>query len=167
MSEESPNFEPVRVEDHMGLLSACVLRFVKGMPVEDSELYSVGCMALMEAARTFDPSRSKFTTWATRLINQRIIDEIKRNARIKESASADLERMPEEDRSTPPLHLIPDLVKGDEDDKRMVVGHYLEGKSLSQLGREFGFSKEWIRKKIQFAVSKMRSDNMALLEKYL
>lgn len=167
MSEEATNFEPVRVEDHMGLLTACVLKFVRGMPVEDSELYSVGCVALMEAAKTFDPSKSKFCTWATRIINQRIIDEIKRNSRLKESASEDLELLPDEDRSAPPLHLVPDLIKGDEDEKRMVVGHYLEGKSLSQLGREFGFSKEWIRKKIQFAVSKMRSDNLALLEKYL
>jgi RNA polymerase sigma factor (sigma-70 family) len=159
--------EPVRIEDHIGLLRSCVLKFVRSGPVEDSEFYSVGCLALVEAARTFDPSRSKFCTWATRIVTQRLVDEFHRNARLKESPSPDLDARPEEHRESLPLHLLPVLVGGEGDDRSMVVGHYLEGKSLSDLGREFGYSKEWIRKKIQSAVLKMRRENLSILEAYL
>lgn len=166
MANKNQPADRIRAEDHIGLLSSCVLRFVKEGPVQDSDLYSVGCLALMEAVETFDPSKAKFCTWATRIINQRIIDEIKRNARIRESCS-DLSLHPDEESEPLPVHLLPDLLDGDGDEECMVVGHYLEGKSLSELGREFGFSKEWIRKKIQSAVSKIRRDNLALLEAYL
>jgi RNA polymerase sigma factor (sigma-70 family) len=121
----------------------------------------------MEAARTFDPSKSKFCTWATRLVMQRLVDEFHRNARLKESSSPDLDSRPEEVHESLPLHLLPDILGEEGDDRSMVIGHYIEGKSLSDLGREFGYSKEWIRKKIQSAVSKMRRDNFAILEAYL
>lgn len=166
MADSNHTAGQIRVEEYIGLLSSCVLKFVKDGPLQDSDLYSVGCLALMEAARTFDPSRSKFCTWATRIINQRIIDEIKRSARVREACS-DLSLHPDEESEQLPLHLLPDLLDGDVADECMVVGHYLEGKSLSELGREFGFSKEWVRKKIQSAVSKIRRDNLALLEAYL
>lgn len=166
MADSNHTAGRIRVEEYVGLLSSCVLKFVKDGPVQDSDLYSVGCLALMEAARTFDPSKAKFCTWATRIINQRIIDEIKRIARVRETCS-DLSLHPDEESEQLPLHLLPDLLDGDGDDERMVVGHYLEGKSLSELGREFGFSKEWVRKKIQSAVSKIRRDNLVLLEAYL
>jgi RNA polymerase sigma factor (sigma-70 family) len=167
MAENPLSAGPIRIEDHMGLLCSCVLKFVRSGPVEDSELYSVGCLALMEAARTFDPSRSKFCTWATRIIMQRLVDEFHRNSRSKESCSPDLDSRPEEDRESFPLHLLPEILGDECDERSMVVGHYLEGKSLSDLGREFGYSKEWIRKKIRSAVSKMRRDNRALLGAYL
>lgn len=166
MRKLSPSEEPVRVEDHLGLLRACVLKFIKCGAVEDSELYSAGCVALMEAARTFDPSRAKFCTWATRIINQRILDEIKRSGRIQESCS-DLSLHPDDESESLPIHLLPELLDGEGDDERMVAGHYLEGRSLSDLGREFGFSKEWVRKKIKSAVSKIRRENLGILEAYL
>jgi RNA polymerase sigma factor (sigma-70 family) len=167
MADKPARENPIRIEDHMGLLRSCVLKFVKSGPVEDSELYSVGCLALVEASRTFDPSKSKFSTWATLIVTQRLVDELRRGSRIKESPSTDLDSRPEEDRESLPLHLLPDLLGGEGDERSMVVGHYLEGRSLSDLGREFGYSKEWIRKKIQSAVSKMRRENLAVLDAYL
>lgn len=166
MTEAGHQAERIRVEEYIGLMSSCVLRFVKDGPVQDSELYSVGCLALIEAARTFDPSRAKFCTWATRIINQRIIDELKRGARVRESCS-DLSLHPEEETERLPVHLVPRLLEGSDVGERMVVRHYLDGKSLSEIGREFGFSKEWVRKKIQSAVSKIRRDNIHLLGAYL
>jgi RNA polymerase sigma factor (sigma-70 family) len=167
MADFRTSDESIRIEDHMGLVYSCVLKFVKNGPVEDSELYSVGCLALLEASRTFDPSKSKFCTWATRIVMQRLVDEFRRSGRLKESPSADLDARPEENRKALPLHLLSDLLGDEGDDRSMVVGHYLEGRSLSDLGREFGYSKEWIRKKIQSAVSKIRRENLSLLEAYL
>lgn len=159
----------IRVEDHIGLLRSCVLRFVRKGAVEDSELYSVGCVALMEAARTFDPSKAKFCTWATRIIHQRILDEIKKNGRIKETCSDALSGVPEEKAEVCPVHLLPELLGGrpDEsatDSRRMLVGHYLEGKSLSEIGREFGFSKQWVWKRIQVEAERIRIVGRKILE---
>lgn len=166
MAEKTHVAEKIRVEDYIGLLSSCVLRFVKNGPVQDSELYSVGCIALMEAAETFDPSKAKFCTWATRLINQRILDEIKRNKRVKESSCAEIESFPEEFDEVAPTHIIPKLLEGEEEDGLILVGRYMEGKSLSELGKEFGFSKEWMRKRINHAVSRIRRKNRSLLESH-
>lgn len=166
MTEKSQPTERIRVEDYIGLLTSCVMKFVRRGSVQDSELYSVGCLALMEAAETFNASKSTFCTWATRVINHRILDQIKRNSRIRESCS-DLSLHPEDDSERLPLHLIPGLLDGGGDDERMVSGHYLDGKSLSELGAEFGLSKEWVRQKIQSAVSRIRRDNIVILEAYL
>lgn len=162
----------VAVEDHLGLLKSCVLKFVRKGRVEDSELYSVGCVALVEAARTFDPSKAKFCTWATRIIRQRIIDEIKRTRRIQEDPTSEMSSLASDDEDGPPVHLLDDIMKNSKgcigkDDAKMLLGHYLDGRSLSDLGREFGLSKEWVRKKMQTAVSKIRVKNRELMENYL
>lgn len=171
-SSETTSAAVVRVEDHLGLLKASVLKFVRKGKVEDSELYSVGCLALMEAARTFDPSKAKFCTWATRLIRQRIIDEIKRTRRSREDSSCELASVPEAKKDSVPVHLLPEILESSaecvgKDDTRMLLGHYLEGRSLSDLGREFGYSKEWIRRKMQSAMSTIRLKNKNTLENYL
>lgn len=162
----------VAVEDHLGLLKACVLKFVRKGRVEDSELYSVGCLALVEAARTFDPSKAKFCTWATRIIRQRIIDEIKRSRRIQEDSSSEMSALASDQEDGPPVHLLERIMKNSKgcigkDDTKMLLGHYLDGRSLSDLGKEFGLSKEWVRKKLQVAVSKIRVKNRELMENYL
>jgi RNA polymerase sigma factor (sigma-70 family) len=167
MAKKSISENSVKIEDYMGLLYSCVLKFVKKGPVEDSELYSVGCLALLDAAKTFDSSKSKFSTWATRIIMQRLIDEFHKSSKTKESCSSDLDDLPKKDSETMPLHLLSDLLGAEHDDRSMVMGYYLEGKSLSDLGREFGYSKEWIRKKIQSAILKIRRDNFSILEAYL
>jgi RNA polymerase sigma factor (sigma-70 family) len=169
-SSETP--QSVVVEEHLGLLKACVLKFVRKGDVEDSDLYSVGCLALVEAAKTFDPSKSKFCTWATRIIRQRIIDEIKRSRRVQEGYSCELASFAEKRKEERvPVHLLSGILADSseyicKDDAKMLVGHYMDGRSLSELGREYGYSKEWIRQRMQSAMSKIRVKNKKVLEDY-
>lgn len=161
----------VRVEDHLGLVCSIVLKFIRRGKVEDSELYSVGCLALMEAARTFDPSKGKFATWAHLIVRQGVIDELKKNGRSRENSSCELSKVAEERSPSSPVHFIDDIiVRASEDggdDNKMLLAHYLEGKSLSELGREFGFSKEWVRKRIRSAASKIRERDRHIVENHI
>lgn len=153
----------------MGIVWSLAKKFVRGQRIEDSEIYSVGCLALVEAVKTFDPSRSKFCTWAWQVVRNRMLDEIKKGSRSKESPSPDLASTPDDREKPMPVHILPEILAnfGDQEnqeDTKMLLGHYLEGKSLSELGREFGFSKEWIRKRMQATVCKIREKNRHFLE---
>lgn len=165
--------EPVRIEDHLGLVRSLVLKFIRKGDVEDSELYSVGCIALLEAAKTFDPSKSKFCTWAWHVVMSRLIDEVKKNGRATPSVSCDFSNVAESRKESVPLEILPDiLISAAEDDEdkdatKMLFGHYLDGKSLAELGKEFGYSKEWVRKRVQLAVMRIRLKNRHILENHL
>lgn len=160
--------ETVRVEDHLGLVSSIALKFVRKGDVEDSELYSIGCLALVEAAKTHDPSKSKFCTWAYRVVRNRIIDEVKKSGRQRESSPGDLSSFADEREPAMPVHMIPEILRGEKDEStRMLVEHYLDGKSLAEIGREFGLSREWVRKKVQSAISRIRSKNRHMLENHI
>jgi len=164
----------VRVEDHIGLVRAVVYKYFRKGKIEDSDLYSVGCLALVDAARTFDPSKSKFCTWATRLVNQRVLDEIRRARKgMEQSSPESLESMPAADRGDP-VHLVHFMVDGSDSDsdsesesKSVLRKYYLEEKSLSEIGREFGITKEGVRKRLKSALSVVRSKNRNLLENAL
>ncbi|MFO0979690.1 MAG: sigma-70 family RNA polymerase sigma factor [Planctomycetaceae bacterium] len=70
MSEPAVNWE-----DHKGLASRG-LRIAKWMEgcdkVEDTEAYSHAMLALFEAAKTYDPEKSSFSTWASRQVYWRL-----------------------------------------------------------------------------------------------
>ncbi len=160
--------EPIRVEDHLGLVRSLVLKFIRKGDVEDSELYSIGCLALVEATKTYDPSKSKFATWAWRVVRNRLLDEVKKSGRSRESASCDLATFADDRSAAMPVHMLSDFLgslKGDRDAK-MLVDHYLEGRSLSDIGSQVGFSKEWVRKKLQATILRIRAKNRHILENH-
>lgn len=169
MAYDGSKDEPAapRIEDHLGLVRAVVSKFHRGGHIEDSELYSVGCVALVDARRTYDPERSKFCTWAMRLIRQRVIDECSR--RRRESYSGEMDEFVDDEPNDLPVHLVPDLLKGHEstEEGRMLVGHYMDGKSLAEIGREFGISKESARKRIMSAASAIRRKSRSILENFV
>lgn len=174
MADETKKGEPgVRVEDHLGLVRSVVLKYDRKSRLEDSDLYSVGCLALMEAAGSFDPSRASFPTWATRIIRHRVVDEIRRTARVKETASADMLSEIASPEKNSPVHLAESMLarrksdsREEARDKRLLRVYFLEEKTLSEIGRELGMSKEGARKRINSALSEIRRKNRSLLENF-
>lgn len=163
--------ESVRVEDHLGLVRAVVYKFCRKCRVEDSELYSVGCIALMKAASSFDPTKSQFSTWATRLIRQRVIEEICRVSKERSVSDTDYVAKAVCPEPRKPVHMVSSIVESCDSDspsefegKRVVREHYLKGRSLSDLGRELGMSKEGVRKRVGSAIVALRIKNRRLLE---
>lgn len=171
MSDERKDSGGVKVEDHLGLVRAVAYKFCRKGRLEDSELYSVGCVALVEAARSFDPSRSKFCTWATRLIRQRVLDEVRRSCRDKaRSSDAGVDNLVD-GYARSLAHVVPQMLgsskgdsKADSAGKAVLRRYYLDEMSLSELGRELGISKEGVRKRLNSAISMVRKKNSLLLE---
>jgi RNA polymerase sigma factor (sigma-70 family) len=171
MSKDRPVERAVRAEDHIGLVRAVVYRFCRKGRLEDSDLYSIGCVALMEAASSFDPSKSKFCTWATRIIRQRVIDEVRKYRKEMESADEDAVESAACPPASPPVHIVSAIVGADDSDskseaagKEVLKRYYLDGLSMSKLGLELGISKEGVRKRINSALSMARRKNRLLLE---
>lgn len=159
------------LEEHLGLVRSVVLKYHRKGRLEDSELYSVGCLALVEAARDFDPSRSRFSTWATRVVRQRVVDEVRRVAKDRERGSANDAPEAEAPAAGMPVHLVESILalrksdsRGHAKDKRVLRGYFLEGRTLSEIGRALGMSKEGARKRINSAISRIRTANRELLE---
>ena len=171
------------VEENINLVGSIVSKFLRKPHVEDSELYSVGCMGLFHAAKTYDPSKSKFSTWATRIIKQRIISEIRSQKRLKRrSGSVVISELDDreldvclEDRrpSSLPVHIVdaltkeaPSETKRETENRTILVRHFLESRSFSDIGREMGITREAVRKKAQKAIESIRLTNLDLLKEY-
>jgi len=164
----------VRAEDHLGIVRSVVYKYCRKGRIEDSELYSIGCLALVEAARTYDPSKSKFCTWATRIVRQRVIDEVRRSFKAREGSDPDAVDSAVAQKNGEPVHLVASMVEtsesdsdADADSKLALRKYYLEEMSLSQIGRELGISKEGVRKRLKSALSMVRRKNRHILENAL
>lgn len=169
MTKNPQKNDAVRAEDHLGLVLRVLNRFRPGESVEDSDLYAAGCLALVEAARTFDPSKSRFSTWASRIVLQRVVDEMRRSCDPVDAPLPD--EFPSENGGEMPVHLVEGILalrKSDSREeragKRLLRGRYLEEKTLAQLGREMGVSKEAARKRVDSAISMIREQSLSLLE---
>jgi RNA polymerase sigma factor (sigma-70 family) len=169
------------VEDNLGLAKSIVSKFCRGIRPDDSDLYPVACLELIRAATTFDPSKAKFSTWATRLITHRLISETRK--RKKDDLTVLLSSL---DRNTQersladndececefPIHLVPSILEGDcseceAENKRILLSHYLEGKSFSEIAKKMGLSREAVRMKAKKAILLIRREKMELLKEYL
>lgn len=165
------------VEQNLDLAKSIVAKFKPGN-VEDSELYSVACIALMKAAATFDPSVAKFSTWATRIIRQHIINEIRKRRQDTVPLSSldydEAERVLVDYREDFPLHLAGLLVdpdpsdsKAEAENKRMLAMHHLDGQSLSDIGRKVGLSKERVRQRLANAIQSIRLKKREEIKEYM
>lgn len=177
---ENPEFGDSQMfEKNLGLLKSIVSKFVKHQ-IEDSDLYSIGCMALLKAIRTFDPSKSSFSTWATRIIRNSIITQLRKNKKDQVIVFSSIEekekdeKLIDQQKEEVPFKLIKDLIKIDNSDskteaenKKILIDHYLEGKSLSEIGKQFGITKERVRQRAKEGIAKIRIKNKKILKEFV
>lgn len=177
IAKDTTNF---LVEDNMGLVKAVVSKFFRGSGIEDSELYSAGCVGLLAAARTFDSSKSKFSTWATRIITQHVIGELRRrkgdkSVPLSSLDDADVDSILEDRRTAGlPLHLVKFVTnkdssetKSESENRRILLDCFLGERSFSEVGRELGISREAVRKRVQKAIERIRSRNSEAFGEYM
>ena len=145
------------VESNIGLVKSVVSKFVKNN-IEDSELFSIGCEALMKAATSFDHKKAKFSTWATRIIYQKIIDELRKNKKNIKSCSLEESHLIDKKISNFPSHVVCSMIReSDSDSEKIVNLYYLEQKTLSEIAQQLDVSKEGVRKKIKKAIVSIRN----------
>ena len=167
-------FRPkIRPEEHLGLVAMVARRYARsGQAVEDTEEYSIGCLALLDAAESFDDDVGAFSTWAVRKIRQSIVDYWRQRTRkTKEpegilSIERDiLEGLVANGHSEfeELLPLIPKMLKPVSSDtatmkrdKRILTLYFLDGMSYAEIGRKLLATREGIRVAVKRGVEEIR-----------
>lgn len=161
------------IESNIWLVTYCIGKMPykwKRGTFEFDDLYSAGCVSLWKAARTFDEKRSKFSTWAMRLIKQGLIDESKkiRRASVSRPSAVPISECFLEAKEERPFlgeHLQKIVESMEEcDSKSMLIEHHIHGNSLSEIASRFGMSKESVRKKINKFTSDLKQIKIKELE---
>lgn len=172
------------LKDNRGLVYRFAQRYMNIDTVVDlDDLMQAGYMGLIEAERTYDESKSKWSTWAAYYIRKAMREAVGINTtRIRahhHAISLDAPLGDEDDDATLMDKLedesIPDassgLIEAEraaavreavsrlEGQKRDVVElHDLEGQSLAQIGRSWDLSRERVRQLREKALLDLRRD---------
>ena len=166
--------KPPVFEDHIGLVKSLVSSFDRSCSPQDSEFFPLACMALIKAISTFDPEKSKFSYWATKIIRNDIFSEMKkiRGSRAFVSCS-DLDDAVSDDQEGIPLDLAEVLSVPSEKDtpleqenKRMLRRHYLDGIPMAEIARECGITREYVRQKVRKAIDSIRKSHASLIDNH-
>ena len=161
IAEESVSREPIKAEDHLGLVCWIASRFVpKHIPIQDSEEYSDGVMGLLRAVEKYNPElhKTEFSTYAFDVIRTAIIQGWrKKNQKRLVTANISLsdpelqKLIPQKENTSFPklLEMIkaprPGETEQDKFNKEVLIEHYIDGKTWTDIGKERGFTKAWIQ----------------------
>jgi RNA polymerase sigma factor (sigma-70 family) len=157
------------VQEHLGLVRQVAGRLARN-PDSAEELFAEGCLALVDAIRSFDPERGfRFSTFAVSCIRHRLFRLLKRESRrARTGIPAAATTMSEDDRS---------LTRLDEDEisgklhgaieelpprqRRLVrlrfgLDRSGESRSFRELASRIGLSKERTRQIVAAALDRLR-----------
>lgn len=165
--------EELDAADHLGLVRQIALKFVfhYSGELEETDAYQDGLLGLVKAVRTFRPELGyAFSTWASRLIRNAIIDEHRKRDRIVIGETLS-QISPEvldvclakQEEVALPVEMLDEFltpVPGETDkealDRRILVRHYLDGETWAKIGREMGVTREAVRKRGERAIDRIR-----------
>lgn len=160
--------KPIIIEEHLGLVRSIVLQFDKNL--SDSDLYGIGCVALVEAYNSYEPEKGAFSTWATMIIKQSIFDFFRKNKKHKTVQHLDGD-VQDNFRAKLPADLLQILLqedtsdsKVDKENKKILIDHFLNDKSWAEIGRNLKITRERVRQKGSEALSKIRKRYRFLLD---
>jgi len=91
MTLDASIMTPIKAEDHLGLVCMVVSKYVpRNIQIEDTEEYSEGVLALLNACREYDPKVGLFSTYAVTCIKKSLIQRWRRQKRKKRQGDANL-----------------------------------------------------------------------------
>ena len=163
----------IKPEDYIFLLKSIVSKFIKNQKIEDSEIYSHGCIALMNATKSYDSSKGSFSTWATKVINSSIIDYYRKSKKYNkfENLGDDSSLISDNSKAKIPDIVLSILLKEnkkeakiDRQNKQILLDYYLNNKSWAEIGRKLKLSRERVRQRGQKALVDIRNNNKIILE---
>jgi RNA polymerase sigma factor (sigma-70 family) len=124
--------------------------------MDPSELESMALLALVEASRTYDPTRSRFSTWAIKVMNSFLGREYKKLQYLKYGSGKIPQQFPLNEQGkafadpgeTDPVEIV-DLRRGLERLPRRIrlvmEKRFIDDLTLQEVGLKLGVTKEYVR----------------------
>lgn len=177
MSKKKAAVRSFKAVDNLGLAYKVCCKYTSktGEPVEGSEYLCDAYLALVRAEKSFDPDRGfAFSTYAwtaiereidrsfskkLRISKHEISDEHPLSTAIDDSESILLMDEKKEHISRITKEILSIRMRKDSrrDGRRMMKQFYLEGKSLAEIAKEYGVSRQRVQQKIQEVFKYIRS----------
>lgn len=158
------------LEDHLGLVRSIVSKFDR-CHIMDSELFGIGCLALVEAHKSYMPERGAFSTWATKLIKQSIFDNFRKLKKQKMQRLEENFNIVDDSKKEIPEGLLSTLLSDEKNDtelekqnKKILIDHFLNNKSWAEIGRELSLTRERVRQRGLEAIERIREKYRLVLE---
>lgn len=152
------------VENHINLARKISLNYSKNL--EDSDVFGCACLALVEASVSYDPNKGSFSTWATRIIKQKIIKEFRKNKNFDMLGDKDV-ALVDKNSNKLPYDLIKTIFENNKDENSQILkSHYLDGKTWAEIGRDMNVTRECVRIRGCKALDKIRSNYKVLIEDF-
>lgn len=155
----------IKVEEYLGLAKSIVYKFDKN--INDSDLYGIACVALLEARDSYDPEKGAFTTWATKIIKQAIFDNFRKNKKL-DSLEVEIE---DDFKSSIPVQILTDLLsdnksesKIEKQNKKILIDHFINNMSWAEIGRKLKITRERTRQKGVEAIKSIREKYRLILD---
>lgn len=151
---QETTFTRPTVEDNLRLAYSSALSFLKSNEdVESSDEYSYALEGLWRAVSGWEKKRSieshcSWPTYAIGCMRNAIIGGLRRCKELQEELVDFTTHQPEAPQSFSPqladmFARHPDDKESDIQSKRVLYDYYIVGKTLQEIGKEFGFTKEW------------------------
>jgi RNA polymerase sigma factor (sigma-70 family) len=150
----------VNIADHVGLACAVASSFVKNGPVKDSEEFAECMIALMKAVDSYEPSKGRFSSYARRIMRNRLIDFHRKESRSLEAdlleVDPECERQFDFDFLYSLLEDHPDDSDNDRRNKLVLRQHWIDEVTWKELGSRLGVSQEMARQYGEAAIRLIR-----------
>lgn len=156
--------QKVMAEQAMGLVPAAVRAFVAkhmcyARLLPRCDLVSVAQMAVCEASFTYDPAKSKPTTYYGTAIRHALLKEVRRLQRSRDCAN---ERVDISTALTMKFTIdqrqraIECLLAMPPEDRELIEAYVIEGKSLNSLGQRYGRDWRTVKQRLLRALERLR-----------
>ena len=160
--------------EHLPLVSSIAQRYTSERPIEDTEEWADGMMALLRAKTGFNPNLGfAFSTYATKAIRRAIWRGQKlRKSQAKPSGDG-FDFVAPAGKPAYPLWLLEELQPSADDNakvaryKFVLTELFLEEKTLERVGGELGLTKERTRQIKEDALIHFRLKFGRILEDYV
>lgn len=161
----------INAEEHLGLVRSVVSKFVdRNVPIEDTEEYADGVMGLLAAVEGFIPEKHfQFSTYAIKSIHQALIQGWRQKNRKKRKGvlcsidDNNIDLMEENDTIPNVAEILakffephPEDTESDIRNKYVLKEHFLNERTLRDIGEELQISKQRIKQLCEHGLNLLR-----------